>query len=61
MVDAKWCREAMLIMRDGMTPREYMGRVDVWIRENKIDGINKDFAQLCGFTEWEKCTNHSNR
>lgn len=39
----------------------YLYNPNVWVGENQIDGINKDFAQYCGFTNWQRCTNHSNR
>jgi hypothetical protein len=41
--------------------KTYLYNPNLCVGENKIDGINKDFVQLCGFTDWEKCTNHSKR
>ena len=31
------------------------------IGENKIGDSQKEFAKSCGFTNWERCTNHGNR
>jgi len=39
--------------------KPYLYKPNLWIGENKIDGINKDFAKYMGFTNWERCTNHS--
>jgi hypothetical protein len=41
--------------------KPYLYNPNLCVGENNIDGINKDLARLCGFTEWERCTNHSNR
>jgi len=39
----------------------YLYNPNLIIGENKIDGINKDFAEFMEFEHWERCTNHSNR
>ena len=39
----------------------YLYNPNLWVGENNIDGINKEFAEYIGFDNPERCTNHSNR
>jgi len=38
----------------------YLYNLNLWVGENTIDGINKEFAEYIGFENPERCTNHSN-
>jgi hypothetical protein len=38
----------------------YLYNPNLIIGENKIDGINKNFAEFMEFEHWERCTNHAN-